>query len=129
MLKTVTGASAPQAKQVNLADLPSVDRLLGLPSVSLLIAEHGREPVLKATRQLLAEARAGLLSGKQQMTDWSEAAFSDRLGRDLAAAMRPRLRAVFNLTGTVLHTNLGRALLPEEAVQAAATAMRSACNL
>ena len=89
MLKTVTGASAPQAKQVNLADLPSVDRLLGLPSVSLLIAEHGREPVLKATRQLLAEARAGLLSGKQQMTDWSEAAFSDRLGRDLAAAMRP----------------------------------------
>jgi L-seryl-tRNA(Ser) seleniumtransferase len=129
MQKSLTGASAPQAKQVNLADLPSVDRLLGLPAVVTLVVQHGREPVLKATRQLLAEARAGLLSGKQQMADWGEAAFAERLGRDLAVALRPRLRAVFNLTGTVLHTNLGRALLPEEAVQAAAAAMRSACNL
>jgi seryl-tRNA(Sec) selenium transferase len=49
-----------------------------------------------------------------------------RVGAGVTAKMAPKLRPVFNLTGTVLHTNLGRAPLPEEAVAAHVAAMRAA---
>ena len=47
----------------------------------------------------------------------------------LGTATRPRLRQVFNLTGTVLHTNLGRAVLPDQAIQAVLHGMSMPVNL
>jgi len=130
MLEPVIGARAAQKKI--LTELPSVDRVLGLPAVASHVTQYGREPVLATVRQMLAELRAEILSAGSPSFDaaaWSEAAIAQRLGERLRRAAQSSLRPVFNLTGTVLHTNLGRALLPEEAIQAAAMAMRNACNL
>ena len=99
--------------------IPSVDRVLNLPAVRALADEYGRAPVLAAVRAVLQDMREG-----------RAAALLERAVRErVEAEARPRLRRVFNLTGTVLHTNLGRAVLPPEAVQAAVAAMTSPCAL
>ena len=119
------------ASRPGVAALPSVDRVLGLGFVARFIEEHGRAALNEATRALLAEKRQAILNGASPQSVWpaGEQWIEAELERRLEAASGPSLRAVFNLTGTVLHTNLGRALMPEEAVDAVAMAMRSAVNL
>ena len=106
-----------------LAALPSVDRLLRDAEASGLVARFGRAPTASAARAALATARqkiAGGDSGGDILVSMSAL---------LEADAEPPLRRVFNLTGTVLHTNLGRAPLPEEAIAAMASVARGASNL
>jgi L-seryl-tRNA(Ser) seleniumtransferase len=110
----------------NLSKLPSVDRLLSDPAVASLIEIHGRALVTGAVRDVLAAARAAAQAGAPLPDD---AALVAKVGSGVTAKTQSKLRAVFNLTGTVLHTNLGRAALPEEAVAALAAAARSPCAL
>ena len=117
-------AVARDAQPTNPAGLPSVDRVLGAPEVQPLIERHGRALVVEAVRALLKEVRSGAAA-----PEWSGAVLASRLSPFLEKRSASRLRRVINLTGTVLHTNLGRALLPEEAVKAVALAMTSATNL
>lgn len=109
-----------------LSRLPSVDRLLGDPALLAAIEVHGRAPVTQAVRAALADARAAARAGVPSPD--AGALITDSLRR-VARAEAPRLRTVFNLTGTVLHTNLGRAVLPEEAIDAVARAARDPCAL
>jgi L-seryl-tRNA(Ser) seleniumtransferase len=110
----------------DLSRLPSVDRLQAAPALAGLTEHHGRTAVTAAIRAELAAAREAARSGAAiPETPGLVAAIAARL----EAAARPKLRRVFNLTGTVLHTNLGRAPLPEEAVSALVTAARSPCAL
>jgi L-seryl-tRNA(Ser) seleniumtransferase len=102
--------------------LPSVDRVLQAPQVIGLVEQYGRPLVVDVVRQALAAGRAnGEAASVADVAAASAAA--------LFGLMRPSQRRVFNLTGTVLHTNLGRAPLPEEAIAAAAEAMRSPTTL
>jgi L-seryl-tRNA(Ser) seleniumtransferase len=113
----------PDAPTMDLRQLPSVDAVLRTETATAAISRHGRSSVVTAIRGALAAAR-------QTQTVAIEAEDIAAQARDdLEAEAVPRLRPVFNLTGTVLHTNLGRALLAEEAVAAALAAMRSAVAL
>jgi len=108
-----------------LARLPSVDRLLRRPDTDALVAVYGRAAVTGAIRAVLDELRAARAALPQDVGR----AVVGRASERLAAEARPSLRPVFNLTGTVLHTNLGRAPLPEEAIDALRVAARDATNL
>jgi L-seryl-tRNA(Ser) seleniumtransferase len=106
--------------------LPAIDRVLRAPGAALLIERHGRSLVADAVRNAVAEHRSAGDAASPEATIEAIVAAS---GAALARLMQPSQRRVFNLTGTVLHTNLGRAPLPEEAVRAAAEAMRSPTTL
>ncbi|MDK1385529.1 L-seryl-tRNA(Sec) selenium transferase [Sinorhizobium sp. 8-89] len=111
---------------VRLRDIPSVDELLRSAAVVEAIECFGRQPVIEALRNVLAAIRNEVREGGDIPT-------SDAIATAAVAALetndRSTLRPLFNLTGTVLHTNLGRALLAEAAIDAATEAMREAVAL
>ena len=106
--------------------IPSLDRLLKLAAVEDLVQRHGRPLVTEIARGELARLRAALALSP---ADFDEGGFARACAARLARESQPSLKPVFNLTGTVLHTNLGRAVMPEEAAQAVARAMTRPVNL
>jgi len=141
-----------------LARVPAVERVMSSLAVQPLLAEYGRTQVLAAVRAALDRLRQNLQAGagraaERQDDGHATASAMSHGGPDvlqggmsldaacneshvvsqvailLAQRAQSRLRAVFNLTGTVLHTNLGRALLPDEAVRAVVEALTSPMNL
>ena len=110
--------------------LPSVDEVLRGPTGQLAVARHGRAATVSAVRVALDTARAKLRDDAALPDRANLANSAGRLALEtLAREEVPRLRPVFNLTGTVLHTNLGRAVLPEAAIAAAVAVMRQPAAL
>lgn len=110
-----------------LARLPSVDTLLSEPGIASLRERHGHTAVVAALRAELARLRETVLAAPD--TDWCLGRLVDASRQRLERSMRPSLCPVFNLTGTVLHTNLGRALLADEAIAAVLAVMARPANL
>ncbi|MGO9171392.1 MAG: L-seryl-tRNA(Sec) selenium transferase [Rhodomicrobium sp.] len=118
--------SKGQVRSAGRAQLPSVDKVLRSEAGLVMAARFGHGAAVRAIRRTLAQLRENILAEVAYPDAAAVAAAALRLAEDEDA---PKARRVFNLTGTVLHTNLGRAILPEAAVQAAAEAMRHAIAL
>ena len=111
------------------SDLPSLERLLNVSSIERLIERYGRSQVVATLRDELDQLRRRALVGELRREALDADAIANIVEQHLVVANQTRLRPMFNLTGTVLHTNLGRALLPECAVQAVARALAAPVNL
>ena len=107
--------------------LPSVDRVLRSAETAPLIAKHGRQQVTKTVRAALQLMREDARSAPANVPDVQH--LVDAVSDSLDQAAAPTLKRVMNLTGTVLHTNLGRAALPESAVNAISEIARGASTL
>jgi L-seryl-tRNA(Ser) seleniumtransferase len=102
-----------------LRELPSIDRLLNSAAGQHLIARYRRDYVTRRCRDLLDELRTSIVEGRAvDEGALAEAAILDRLEQRIRSEHDARLTRVVNATGTVLHTNLGRALLPQAAIDA-----------
>jgi L-seryl-tRNA(Ser) seleniumtransferase len=111
-------------KQELLRSLPAVDAVLRDPAAEDLIARHGRATTTAAVRDVLANARRGILAGET-----SPAGPEDVLSRAANLLAERGLRRVVNATGIVLHTNLGRSVLSARALEAAVEAASHYSNL
>ncbi|MEO8280480.1 MAG: L-seryl-tRNA(Sec) selenium transferase [Ideonella sp.] len=110
-------------------DLPSVDKLLRLPDAGALLDEHGHTLVAGEARALLERLRVQILADELDQVAVSPQALTDALAAAVQARLRPRMRALLNLTGTVVHTNFGRAWLAEPALQHLLAMMTGPNNL
>ena len=104
----------PSTDQMELRDLPSVDELTRGVDDPLAV---------EAARAVLARARDEIRAGREPGD------LPARLRDELADARRPSLRRVLNATGVLVHTNLGRAPLPDQALERVSVAGRGYSNL
>lgn len=110
--------------------LPSVDSILSDPTIKIVAEKFGHTAVTKSVRMALQ-------AGRNNHDTFSPSISRQELAQlivnatvlDLEKINRYSLTPVFNLSGTVLHTNLGRASLPNEAVEAMIAAAKSPTNL
>ena len=103
-----------------LRELPSVDRLLNHPRAASWQARLDREYIRRQCRDVLDALRNAVRRGGESIAaaDLDEDAILARVERRIALDEQPGLDRVVNATGTILHTNLGRALLPQAAIDA-----------
>jgi L-seryl-tRNA(Ser) seleniumtransferase len=116
--------------RARVRELPSVDRLLTHAAADAWLVRLGREYVTRHCRAVLDRLRAQILRGD----DIAAAQLDDRsilldVAHRIELEQATRLRPVINATGTILHTNLGRALLPRAAIEAISSIAGRAVNL
>ncbi len=109
--------------------LPAVSRLLAHPRGERLLQQYSRSFVVRQCRDVLDAMRSALGRSALEAAELELDAILQRLEAAVGAAHEPSLQRVVNATGTVLHTNLGRAPLPSAAIDAIARAASEPLNL
>jgi L-seryl-tRNA(Ser) seleniumtransferase len=124
-------ARLPEERSRSLRVLPSIDECLRAAEKAARLAGLNRAYVKLMVQRAQASLREAIGAGAPNLPE-SRAAMVEEIVRRAEsgiAADRPLLQPVVNASGVVLHTNLGRAILPEQAIEAVAAAGRSALNL
>lgn len=120
-------------QQKLLREIPPVNTILAAPTVSRLLEHHGRELVVEAVGEALKQIRLRVMNagGEAEIAglNLSLDALSRAVAEQLEFRLQPRLRRVINATGVVLHTNMGRSPLAEEALAAIAAIAHRYNNL
>lgn len=109
------------------SQLPSIDKLLHQEEIQALVASYGQTFITEHLRKLQEEARITIRQ-KNGLPQWHNH-WADELKNRITLQRKSSIKPVFNLTGTVLHTNLGRALMAESAIEAVSQVMRSPATL
>jgi L-seryl-tRNA(Ser) seleniumtransferase len=109
--------------------LPAVNDILDAQLVRALTFTHAHDAIVVAIRAELGELRERLAKGDSANGQTDAASLAARVSVRLERESRPKLRTVINATGIVLHTNLGRAPIAEEAARAAHEAASGYLNL
>ena len=104
-----------QREAAEFRKLPAVDKLLQRPEIAALAEAYGSGPVTAETRAELDGARVAIHNGQAAP---NEQQLTDRITENVLAADAPSLRPVTNATGVLIHTNLGRTPLSQEAQDA-----------
>ncbi|HCU90554.1 MAG TPA: L-seryl-tRNA(Sec) selenium transferase [Gammaproteobacteria bacterium] len=113
-----------------LAALPGIDQLLRSDAAQPLLQQYGHDLVTESLRVVIEKLRRTLaLHGASAMSGVATLAIVEAANHYLSEFSAPSFKPVFNLTGTVLHTNLGRAPLPSEAIKAMTAVASGASNL
>lgn len=113
-----------------LASIPAVHEIQNLPKVQKLISQHGHSLVTSAIRSVQSDFRDLLTaSGENNLGKINNDKFIKQLKNKVLILTENTLKPIFNLTGTVLHTNFGRALLPDKAIKSIELIASDASNL
>jgi L-seryl-tRNA(Ser) seleniumtransferase len=113
-----------------LRELPSVDRLLRHARCETLLARYNREYIIEKCRDVLDSIRAEIKGrGRFSPEELNEDAVLGQVEKQMALESQPGLVRVVNATGTILHTNLGRALLSQAAIDAIVAVAGQPVNL
>ena len=108
--------------------IPKVDRILGWPEMRALLLQQPRPEVLTAVRTVLDELRKSVREHGDTAAG-EPAQIVARVTAELTTRSRPSLRTVINGSGVVVHTNLGRSPLADEAEAAIHTVSAGYSNL
>lgn len=118
---------AGSSKQVALRSLPQVEELLRDARLQQIGAVLPRNVIVEAARDAVDAVRQSILADNDVSVD-AEAIAADAARRALQTA-RPSLRRVINAAGVVIHTNLGRSVMADQAVKAATSVAGSYSTL
>jgi len=99
-----------------IQQIPKVDKLYQQLSNELQLQSIPRPVIIETIRHELEDIRQEVLKGNKQADDIAESVIIEQIKTQLIKTMKPKLRPVINATGVIVHTNLGRSILAQNAI-------------